>query len=845
MAKRALLVGSQVHGLAACHADVEVMAALLAERGFDVKARTASRATRAGILASYHELIDDSVAGDAAVVYYSGHGGRFGNPDRKNGQPEWVQYILPTDIDDTTSDDFRGILAEELTLLQYQLSRKTTNVTTILDCCHSARMSRNPRIVPKAFPGSWPTVAVAKRYQLAAEAMVKARAEASDDTWLDSNPHAVRLVACAPSESAYEIDDSALGGINGALTEALVLLLRDQGAAPSTWSHLADRIRRRVATRDLPQRPEAEGPTSRMLFDTTERTSTGVLPVVIEVAGVFLESAGIFGLESGDELVLLPGGQALGQADPVATARVLDIVAGRARLDVTLAPGRVAIPGGAEAHPTRVSLGRQRVVIEGGDSASRSTVEAALAGLQHVKLGEGSPRVATVQFADQQLRLLDAFGEPMWQQPGSIDEDGLGNLVRGLTVMARAAHLRSLTSGEGRAALLPPASLRWWTGSLDHGQMRQLVGEVLHPGDRVFLAVENHAPAGGPTVYANVFDVGMTSKISLMNSSEPSGIELAPGRNYVFGTDAMAGAQGLRLDWPSTLLRRGRRAETIVAIISDQPQNLTHLQTDGVRGEDRGRRATSLEVLLNSVVTGTRKVTAVGGAEPDQPVRYTVARAEFEVEPEPPFAVEHLPDPTQRLTRPRSATVLPPTVAVSLLDVIVRKNGSLSGTDVRIDALFLTRPRPEDPEGAKTAWTQWFPEIGGDDRLPLDRLVLYNGEVRDFLDVAIWVSNDPNGRPALNDLVANAANDGELRHAVGTLAGPAGAEGARAGAAAGAVDVLVRTAGRLLKSALGTSVGLYRTTILPLDGFGPGRRPAQGLIDAQDFAFAFEVVPID
>ena len=55
----------------------------------------------------------------------------------------------PNDIDDR-SDGFKGILAEELSALQWRLTEKTPNVTTIVDCCHSARMFRDPDIVPRA-----------------------------------------------------------------------------------------------------------------------------------------------------------------------------------------------------------------------------------------------------------------------------------------------------------------------------------------------------------------------------------------------------------------------------------------------------------------------------------------------------------------------------------------------------------------------------------------------------------------------------------------------------------------------------------------------------------------------
>src|SRR3712207_6605908 len=75
MAKRALLIGSPYGELAGPGRDVAVMADVLGERGFTA-ARCCDRdATRAGIIDAWRRFARDTKAGDAAVVYYSGHGG--------------------------------------------------------------------------------------------------------------------------------------------------------------------------------------------------------------------------------------------------------------------------------------------------------------------------------------------------------------------------------------------------------------------------------------------------------------------------------------------------------------------------------------------------------------------------------------------------------------------------------------------------------------------------------------------------------------------------------------------------------------------------------------------------
>jgi len=308
-------------------------------------------------------------------------------------------------------------------------------------------------------------------------------------------------------------------------------------------------------------------------------------------------------------------------------------------------------------------------------------------------------------------------------------------------------------------------------------------------------------------------------------------------------------AGGLPLSWPAQLPATGPRAESIVVIFSDAPQDLRRLETDGVRMSDMqvGGMATApsaLKALLDSVNSGTREFDLTGGL---QTVRYSVECIDFLVEPGSGFLLENLPEVSQRLSRPRSPSEFPHKVAVRMLEILVKKNRAIFRTNVRVDALFVTRPKPgSDATAARVAWTERFPKIADNDRLPIEKLVLYHGPVREFLDIAIWVSKDSSSQPALAELLADATSNEEVRDAITSLANLAGVAGsAAAGATIGAVGTLIRAGGTLLRGAVGTSIGLYRTTLLPIDGFGPGRRPVHGLLDAQDFAFAYDVVAVD
>jgi hypothetical protein len=178
-----------------------------------------------------------------------------------------------------------------------------------------------------------------------------------------------------------------------------------------------------------------------------------------------------------------------------------------------------------------------------------------------------------------------------------------------------------------------PVKIEWWTGSEETKRMRDSVGEILHPGERVFICVTNTAGPGN--VWVNVFDVGMSRKITLLNTSEPSGLELAPGTSYTIGCEPVFRAAGLPLSWPKHLPVSGPRIEAIVAIFADAPQDLRRLQTDGVRARQACSRATAiapsgLKALLEGMTSGTREFA---GAAEFQSVRYQAKHIEFMVTP--------------------------------------------------------------------------------------------------------------------------------------------------------------------------------------------------------------------
>lgn len=856
MAKRALVIGSQTGGLRGVHGDVEVVADALTSLGFTTTTAIERDATRAGILERYRGLIEDTRAEDAAAVYYSGHGGRQRNALATSDPslPPWLHFILPTDIDDRSDGTFRGLLAQELSLLQLELTEKTSNVTTILDCCHSARMSRDATMLPKADNqiAAFPWADVERRW---AELRADPRADLAVG---DDNPLAVRVVACSPDESAYELASTALGGPHGALTSSIVPVLKSGHAASLTWRALLDLVRPAVMDVVPQQRPELEGPLDRLVFATETRDETGVLPVVVRDGAALLEGAALFGMAEGDRYdIVAPGGDA---GPPLATAVIERIVGDHARLLLEgVAPD--ALPAGASAHPAEVALGARPVAVVPVEHPDRAAVVEALRGSPHVRVADRTAEVvATLRLDEDGLRLLDAAGEPLHAAPRPVDPPNLARVADDLQKLARATHVRELASGTGAAELPDDVAISHARLLADGGEVELArSGEHLFAGDRVVARFGNEA---GEKRYVSVLDVGISGAVSIQTASEPDGVTLEPGERYELGRDAAGVLGGIELYWPGDVPAGAPRPETLVTIVSDgKVDGLKRLEQPGVRARgarSEGAPSSALELLIEDLDTGRRDARPPSGGV--EPVRYRVHRFDFVFHAErrggeadePAFEVDERPDPSFRLVVPRAAGV-PSRVAVRLKELTVHSNRSLLASAVRIDAIVVTVP-PDGSGEPYTAATARFDRVKDGDRLPFDDLLVYEGPVGRFVDLAVWVAKDDRRELDLADLLVKEAGDVDLKGAVATLAGLAVAapQAALVAGSAAAVATIVRSGARLLDAVQGKSIGVYRTSLLPHQRFGAGsappgigRHPAEGLVQAQDMSFAFEVVDLD
>ena len=617
-----LILGSQTHGLTGVLGDAERVADALGALGFSVARCVGAEATREGILQGYRRLIETCAPGEAAFVYYAGHGAW--SPEPGAG----FQFIVPVDFDHSSEEDFRGITSLELSGLLEELTSKTRNVTVVLDCCFAARMFRGMDLVPRALPEVPLPVVRAHLMRL------QAQGRALGGSHVESNPHAVRLVASALDEPAYEYTN-ARGVRTGLLTDAFLEVLDEARGLPVSWGQIGRRVRERVLARCPQQRPELEGPGRRLLFQLEELQQELALTYYPERNRHWLRGGRLHGVHLGDEYMVMPMGS-LGpdEGRALALARVAELLVGSSRVELERKSGSV-IPTGAPAFLFRSVQPRRAVALEGLWDLSESFHGCMREGLQaspYVRQSTGDEQesvLARVRLGDRGVDVLDPCEDRIVHSLPPAPPTVLA-VVHALETLARAQTLRELESGEEADPLASCLDVEW--GRVFAGRAVRLpsAGTCLHAGERVYVRLHNR---GRSRLYISVFDLGVGGCITLLNTSQPSGLVMGPGRVEALGTRPDGTLVGLELEWPAAVPQEGERPESLVVIASDAPVDLRLLETSGSR---LVRAATlPLERLLHGLrVGGTRAAFPQGGGT--HPVRYAVKHIRFWLDPRPP-----------------------------------------------------------------------------------------------------------------------------------------------------------------------------------------------------------------
>lgn len=553
------------------------MAEMLRARGFVVDVRIGTASTREGILAGYDQLIASARPDQPAVFYYTGHG--FYAYREAEARP-W-QGLCPSDIDAGSADDFRGITAWELSIKQAQLTRRTRNVTVILDCCHASQMSREGAVVGGVARVLPHPVRVSFSAHLEA---LRARYGCDVDTVESSGDrNAVRLVACGQGEAAFEYEASP-GVYRGAFTEALLHILRGVGDARVSWAAIESAIRTRVFDRFPSQRPSVDGPVRRIVFALDE-DDLPHLPAIVAIPGGFHLIAGqLMGVSQGDVYgVMPPGCRTYDDSTAVAEVQVRDTFA-----TVSFATLLRWINGHTELRNASLAVPLERQVVKWPVSViasedAQDLVASAFAATGVLRVAHPDElALATLTVARHAVTIDDSIG-PLCAS--SCFPDDLELLVRTLTALGAARRVRQLEGEHGVSA--SEVDVEW--GVIEGGHMQQKPdrGSILGLRARVYVKAVSRAQR---PLFAHVFNIDPRGTVKLLTQNlAAAGVPLHQERSeLVLGRRDDGNPEGLALDWPDDLPREHPRIEELVVIVTAMPANLRWLERQEHFGTGRG-----------------------------------------------------------------------------------------------------------------------------------------------------------------------------------------------------------------------------------------------------------------
>lgn len=601
MARRALVLGSQIEGLRGVENDTRRMVTMLEARGFTVDLRVAESATRTGMLAGYDQLIAATGAEDAAVVYYCGHGYYATVPTERSS---W-QCIAPTDLRASSSGDWRGITAWELSIKQAQLTARSQNVTVILDCCHAAQLSRShgpAGATPRSLPHP-----VHSGFDQHLATLRAAYGRAFDAVDPVGNPHAVRVVACGQAETAFEYADPG-GEYHGAFTDVLVDVLTEVGGAPVSWATIIGAIRARVLRRFAQQRPGIEGPVRRGVFSLEEHDDARRVAVTAGGAELELSAGLLTGVSVGDVYGIVPAGAPLhAEADALGELEVQEVFATRAIARRIL--GSAPLPAGATAVPIRCQAQRWAIAIDAPPFA-RAIVDPAIAASATLRTAQrGEVALATLRVASERVTVEDCAG------PLSPPLEFPAELPAALAQLASLGVAQGIRELEGEQGVLASEL------AIEIGAVRESVplrlpdhGGVLGLTDRYYLNIERVGPR---TLFLHVLNISARGKIALLTDFARGGVVLDHDQpSVLLGQRRDGSIAGVGLRWPDGLPRGDvARLTELVVIATPVTTDLSGLETGEIMAARTG--GNGLERALAQLCDGSFRGAGRPGARDD------------------------------------------------------------------------------------------------------------------------------------------------------------------------------------------------------------------------------------
>lgn len=471
-------------------ADVEAMEEFLLRCGVadeNVMRLTSSHggARKAGETPPTYEAMVDGIrhlaqrakqASGAALIHYSGHGGRCTTmiPGTKgaNGLDEG---LIPPNLGGANGRFLHDV---ELTFLLDEIVRQDVSVTLILDSCHSGGMMRKPvdGIQRRRAGGVFHGLRRMESRVASIEELERVWRTVHHRSWrhaqrvtsgwtskgiLERQQVAI-LAACRMQESAFERDFG--DGPRGAFTHLLLEAL-SRGPGLDSWDDVLRELTLRMRRLNPPQWPVFEGFPATSLFKVlraNRETRIEVAGVDLEKQRVLLDAGVALGVGKGALLEVGPRGEgevgtmveveeaSAGEAWAVACAETVgQIRCGDTALVIDPGVGfkrRVAWIGPQASQGHRSPLERVRLELEGSQCGFLEFVDAE---------SSGPPAEFQVGLGPRDFEILQADGHPVPGLPavGRNSRGAARRLVVQLLHLARFHLVRDLTNRDERSDL--------------------------------------------------------------------------------------------------------------------------------------------------------------------------------------------------------------------------------------------------------------------------------------------------------------------------------------------------------------------------------------------------------
>ena len=608
------IAGGDKWDLRGCENDVRLMQEILITKfGFQpdhIKVLLSDQATRSNIIAAIKTwLIDQARPSDTVVLHYSGHGSQIydDNGDEKDGIDE---VIVPVDI--SLYRPGKEIRDDELSALLDQI--RATDITVIMDACHSGTGTRGLDVVPRFLELEYP----APRGLPPGEEY--GNREIKDDA-SDGDRKFTFLAGCSANETSgdtyfYEHGSRFYAGV---FTYNLASALRE--AQPGeTYGDLMGKVVRDVKARGYWQTPQIEGHKNKLIFANmgSEIPAQQCVPI-----------RSLFG-----DRVTLPIG-AVGGATVGSIYKVVgdqgDREIGRVKLTAVgdhtskarIIAGQDVVQAGQCVYEIFHGLGEEKLFVlvgDFGDKTINRKIRDRLSELSYVsivKRGEYYDRILTGRVKESAAmsfitgyKTVEAWLISDGVPSRKVTSKEVSEIINALRPLLENAYaIKKLTRLDNPN---PPFRIRLWCsrespeGTSQRAQRRMLKKTLdLKIGDSIYFTFESERDA-----YLTLFNVDSHGSITILfpNSLHPLNRVLA-GKRYTIPTPEMGFE--IKMAGPAG-------QEMVKAVATDYPVDLDALNaktTTGLFRSLEGGEAFSenLSRAMMLVVTPPQQKVPEGG----------------------------------------------------------------------------------------------------------------------------------------------------------------------------------------------------------------------------------------